>query len=327
MASSVVSSLRSEDHSKPYENTDSAPAQLDCLLVSAFQPGFRETPWNLEESRGGTFRRGERTATPARGGAYRILRIAARTSRVKRAVADAMIPLTSLQFWADEVYRSPSEEMALDEALFDEAVSTETALLRCYHWDRPAVTLGYFSPWEIEDQPGRTVRRWTGGGRVEHGEDLTFALAIPRTETFANQASALRYSQIHDCLKKALSTIAIHTVLEPDTAHEPRPPGGPAPCFASPVSSDLMSSEGAKIAGGAQRRVAGAILHQGSVRLPLSHRLPSADWLKTFRQELASENRTIPSETKTRMLCQIEAKRASRYDQSEWNRRRESKWA
>jgi len=146
--------------------------------------------------------------------------------------------------------------MARDEALL--AVAT-CPVLRIYRWPNPQVTFGYFGR-IAEMRPaagGRPlVRRWTGGGLVEHGEDWTFALAIPGR---AEPAAEL-YCRIHRALAEALRERGRLAELHETAAGQP---GGA--CFANPVTSDLMSG-GRKIAGGAQRRNRRGALHQGSLQ-------------------------------------------------------------
>lgn len=233
-----------------------------------------------------------------------------------------MTRFENLKLWKDPVFRTPAEQMALDEALFDLAVLEGEPILRCYHWDQHAITLGYFSHWETADEPGTSVRRWTGGGRVEHGEDLTFSLMIPNSEPLSKLKGPERYTRIHACMSEALSSTSIDSHLHPETTGSEIAVSGPNRCFAAPVASDLMGPHGNKIAGGAQRRIGGAILHQGSIRLPLPLRAPKAPWIQQFCLGLSKETSDIDEERKDRALSGIEAKLESRYGLSSWNRLR-----
>ena len=74
---------------------------------------------------------------------------------------------------ADPEPHDAALNMALDEVLLRRAAGP---LLRVYRWARPAVSFGYFG--KVADAeaawPGREmVRRWTGGGIVPHGADVT----------------------------------------------------------------------------------------------------------------------------------------------------------
>src|SRR5277367_1833538 len=71
---------------------------------------------------------------------------------------------------------SPARNMAIDEALLREV---REPVLRIYEWNVPAVSLGYFQPAALAgDRP--FIRRYTGGGLVDHARDVTYTLVVPR---------------------------------------------------------------------------------------------------------------------------------------------------
>ena len=81
-------------------------------------------------------------------------------------------------FWNDTPH-SPAWNMAADEALLQNAPATGTPLLRCYAWDRPAVSIGYVQRLDAAPEGFAAVRRPTGGGIVYHDYDFTFSVAFP----------------------------------------------------------------------------------------------------------------------------------------------------
>lgn len=165
--------------------------------------------------------------------------------------------------------------MALDEALFRFAASGGVAAARFYQWDHTAVTIGYFG--KETDQPDSTARRITGGGRVEHGEDLTVTLAFPAGSEVAVAPAAERYRSIHTAIAAALAE-AGHPVILHEGGFEKS-----ESCFAAPVPWDLLDPrDGRKIGGGALRRSRGAVIYQGSFRLPPDFRRIEAPWTDTF---------------------------------------------
>src|ERR1700722_14928864 len=88
--------------------------------------------------------------------------------------------------------------MAIDEALLHAA---SEPILRVYRWIRPAVSFGYFGRFDdvAEAWPGREmVRRWTGGGVVAHGEDITYTLIVPRGLPFFQNSARESYRLIHE---------------------------------------------------------------------------------------------------------------------------------
>ncbi len=191
--------------------------------------------------------------------------------------------LPLLTVWQDtDLSRSPALHMAVDEALLR---TTSGPVLRFYEWDAPAVTIGYFQEWQA--QPGlpdeRIVRRWTGGGRVEHGEDSTFSLVLPADSRLAKASADTRYRVIHEALAAALNGAGETCGLLPSQSRGHRVDR----CFVEPVEADLVQPDsGSKIAGGAQRRCRGAVLHQGSVRTTLDE---GSGWKTAFARNLAEE--------------------------------------
>ena len=162
-------------------------------------------------------------------------------------------------FWDDPCRRSPAEHMACDEAL---AGVTEAPVLRTYRWAEPAVTFGYSQRLQNVQNlaNGRPVmRRWTGGGTVFHGGELTLGLAIPASEDFTCLSSAQIYQAIHEALLPAIRQILPDAKLV--SLGDCR--CGPV-CFESPVAYDIIAGS-RKILGGALRRSRQGILYQGSL--------------------------------------------------------------
>lgn len=152
-------------------------------------------------------------------------------------------------------------QMALDEVLLKH-VTCPT--LRLYRWEAPCVSFGYFQKFdEVRSfHPSLPlVRRWTGGGMVVHGNDLTFSLLIPRECAAAKLTPSLFYKNLHHTLAESLANYMKRDI---QLAGEKEILSGPS-CFGAPSRDDLLC-EGTKILGGAQRRSAGALLYQGSLQ-------------------------------------------------------------
>lgn len=231
------------------------------------------------------------------------------------------LSLPSLLVWHDSDFsRSPAWHMALDEALLHQSLAPGGApVLRFYAWDRPAVTIGYFQEWAPE--PGvddsRIVRRWTGGGRVEHGADATFSLIVPADTALAAGRVDDRYRHIHAALAAALEDAGLHCALQPASPQGHRIDR----CFVEPVEADIVApGTGAKIAGGAQRRWQRAILHQGSVR---TGRPPAEDrpWQQAFAARLGGSPAPLPWTPGPALLDAAAALVETRYGHADWRRR------
>jgi lipoate-protein ligase A len=82
--------------------------------------------------------------------------------------------LGELHLYDDPEPKAAALNMAVDEALL---ISATAPILRFYRWRAPALSFGYFGRYaEVDNQAGgrEIVRRWTGGGIVLHGDDLTY---------------------------------------------------------------------------------------------------------------------------------------------------------
>ena len=168
--------------------------------------------------------------------------------------------LAALNVLDDREPRSATLNMAVDEALLEQAA---IPVLRFYRWLRPSISFGYFghyadvaSDFERRD----IVRRWTGGGIVPHGDDLTYSIVIPRADSLFQRSSLEIYAAVHDAICRALQANGVKAALANDAV-----PKISDACFANAVRSDVMIG-GQKIAGAAHRRSRAGLLHQGSIQ-------------------------------------------------------------
>ena len=181
--------------------------------------------------------------------------------------------LDALQLFDDSEPHPAALNMAIDETLLEMA---ELPLLRFYRWERRTLSFGYFGRYAevAAEANGRAiVRRWTGGGIVPHGEDLTYSLIIPATDPMSEKSSPEIYREVHEAVRRALEMHAIATSLADSGA-----PKISDHCFANPVRADVVS-DGHKIAGAAHRRSRRGLLHQGSIQ--------RANLPPEFRRDLA----------------------------------------
>jgi lipoate-protein ligase A len=166
----------------------------------------------------------------------------------------------TLDVYHDTMPRSAAMNMAIDEALLEHASSP---LIRFYRWDHPALSFGYFGKFaDVANHSTERdlVRRWTGGGTVFHGDDLTYSIIVPATSEFFNVSPKSIYAAIHSALCDALKTNATAAVLAPNDSSKIS-----EACFANPVLADVMVN-GRKVAGAAQRRTRAGLLQQGSIQ-------------------------------------------------------------
>ena len=154
--------------------------------------------------------------------------------------------------------------MAIDECLLRSGPHAEP-ILRIYGWSRPALSIGCMQRLAGAPPGWEVVRRPTGGGHVEHGQDLTYTIVLPPTHVLAKGDRFASYEQIHQIVASALQSA---TELAAEEQHDPAIPREDMHCFHSPARFDVMSPDGHKIAGAAQRRTRTGTLHQGSVASP-----------------------------------------------------------
>lgn len=180
------------------------------------------------------------------------------------ADADLFALFPRLSIWLDPVPRSAPANMAVDEALLRSG--PPDPILRFYRWRAPAFSFGYFQRWEsiagFLAAGTEVVRRWTGGGLVDHRRDATYSLVIPASQSVGSPSQS--YYEIHARLAGALQEHGVHCDLAPV---ELEPPHATGRCFAGGQARHDVLSSGTKIAGAAQRRHRLGTLHQGSVAM------------------------------------------------------------
>jgi lipoyl(octanoyl) transferase len=174
--------------------------------------------------------------------------------------------------------------MAVDEALLDEAAERGTATLRFYQWCEPTLSLGYFQSYgerqtHTASQGAAVVRRLSGGGALMHDREVTYSLCLPAAHPMAREAPAL-YEVVHRALIGVLGAWGVASALHGDGGSATDGPDEPFLCFTRRTSADVVvrsesdANSTAKIVGSAQRRRRGAVLQHGAVLLGASRFAP-----------------------------------------------------
>jgi lipoate-protein ligase A len=218
-----------------------------------------------------------------------------------------------LSLWLDDDCRSGPENMAIDEWLLQ---TTVCPVLRVYGWERNWGSLGYFGNLEEAKRSFdevRWVRRWTGGGIVDHRSDWTYTLVVPSNEKVAKLRGAEGYRLIHYALAKAAKTKDSIVRLSEGVNET-----GDSCCFVNPVEHDLVDASGRKVAGAGQRRTKLGLLHQGSVagRLEGPESVSRAKAFAAILAETVEEFTARPDEG------DLAQRVASRYGNPAWTERR-----
>jgi lipoate-protein ligase A len=185
-----------------------------------------------------------------------------------------------------------AENMATDFMMLQRYPREASARYRHYDWRSPSFTFGYSqrigfirSQLPVEEAID-LCRRPTGGGLVDHRDDWTYSLVIPRGHPFEEAPATQSYRAIHEALATSLRAAGAKVTLKPVAAPVAEgEPGGPAGvCFQRAEIFDVVHTEtGAKIAGGAQKRNKRGLLFQGSIWKPAAGG-DSVNW-ETFGED------------------------------------------
>ncbi|MBC7367603.1 MAG: lipoate--protein ligase family protein [Undibacterium sp.] len=222
-----------------------------------------------------------------------------------------------------------AENMATDFLLLQRYPAAGVARFRHYGWRGPAWTFGYsqkiaFVRTQLPAgaNPNEICRRPTGGGVVDHRDDWTYALVIPRGYALEELRASESYRRVHECLATALRAQGVPAVVkasceppvervdrnalpdEPAPLDQDAPPTcGPAGvCFRRAELYDVVHGDtGEKIAGAAQKRNKHGLLFQGSLCRPAVGAAPAVDWeafggafIAALAAELATEPKATP---------------------------------
>jgi lipoyl(octanoyl) transferase len=174
-------------------------------------------------------------------------------------------------------------QMAFDEFLFRKLESDagfNHPLIRFFFSSEPWITVGYSHPWNggsEERGNGRKktsvtpthrhsdtkiCRRITGGGLVEHGNDLIFSIIARKEDDVSFKSVEASYCKIHSAVKTAFESLKLKPRFYREDENLPKGQD----CFLYPIATDLALGK-KKIAGGSQKRSSGVLLHQESVQL------------------------------------------------------------
>ena len=145
--------------------------------------------------------------------------------------------------------QSPALHMALDEAMLDDvSAGRRPPTLRIWEWAGPAVVMGRYQSLrnEVDAEAARrhgieVVRRISGGGAmfIEPGNTITYSIVAP-VSLVEGMTFEQAYAFMDQWVIAALDTLGIKAWYQP--------------------LNDITSSAG-KIAGAAQARRGGAVLH------------------------------------------------------------------
>jgi lipoate---protein ligase len=162
---------------------------------------------------------------------------------------------------------APLTHMALDEVLLDAVnAGARPPTLRIWEWAANAVVIGRFQSYRNEVDPDgarrhdvEVVRRITGGGAmfIEPGNTITYSLYAPAA-LVAGMSAVESYAFFDQWVLDALKSLGVEAWYQP--------------------INDITSAAG-KIAGAAQLRRGGAVLHH----VTMAYDIDSAKMLEVLR--------------------------------------------
>lgn len=197
-----------------------------------------------------------------------------------------------------------AENMALDFLLL-QRYPEATPRFRHYGWRSPAFTFGLSQKLEfVKSQlpPGERFdlcRRPTGGGVVDHREDWTYTLVIPRGHPLEELRATQSYRVAHEALADALRAQGVEAVTKQVVEQVPTDGGPAGVCFQRAEIFDVVNeATGEKIAGAAQKRNKQGLLFQGSIWRPAAG--GGVDWGKFHEDFVArlAHALAVPAEAK-----------------------------
>ena len=221
-----------------------------------------------------------------------------------------------------------AENMAVDFLLLQRYPDVPVPRFRHYEWRGPAFTFGFSQKIDFVRAslpPGEVVdlcRRPTGGGIVDHRNDWTYTLVLPRGHPFYDERAAQSYRAVHECLAGALRALGQTAEVKQDC--EPCEPVSSALpvgiCFQRAELYDVVNSTtGAKIAGAAQKRNKHGLLFQGSIEKASVGMVDWDDFSERFTVILGATLGHAPQETPWPELNEDEvAGLTEQYSSPEW---------
>lgn len=212
-----------------------------------------------------------------------------------------------------------AENMALDFMLL-QRYPDSVPRFRHYEWRGPAFTFGFSQKIAFvrsslpTGEPIDLCRRPTGGGVVDHRNDWTYALVLPRGHPLYDERAPQSYRVVHECLTNALCALGQPATVKTSCGDleqvDPNPlsggaacpqgvpPTAPGVCFQRAELYDVVNSKtGLKIAGAAQKRNKHGLLFQGSIEKSQIENVDWAEFQNLFTAALAQALNAAAIET------------------------------
>jgi len=197
--------------------------------------------------------------------------------------------------------------MAIDMALAQcMTLNGHYPVLRVYGWNPPAVSLGYHQKLldinkDLCRQDGiDVVFRPTGGRAILHGDELTYAVILPKSGYFAGADIHKIYELISRCLISALNSLDFKVSFDraEATPHDFSRGELSTLCYAAAIRYEICYQK-KKLVGSAQRQFENAILQHGSILIGPYH----LELTRYLAQNDAERRRQIREFLENKTVC------------------------
>ena len=182
--------------------------------------------------------------------------------------------------WVDGGH-DPGENMRRDRLLLDAAARRgrdAEPVLRVFNFTPHGITLGHsqvpereldLRRCEADDVPWAV--RPTGGRAIFHAEEWTYSLVAPISHPEWGGSLSQAYERASELILAALQRLGVAAALARRRVASSENGSAVSPaCFAALARHEILL-DGKKLVGSAQRRIAGALLQQGSVLVGSGH--------------------------------------------------------
>lgn len=214
-------------------------------------------------------------------------------------------------------YHNIFENMAIDEAIFNETIKNKKAPTIRFYNSRPvAISIGYFQDARKEVNIEKcysagidVARRITGGKAVFHFNEITYSVVASDQEKLFPPDIPGTYKVISKCIACGLAYLGIKADLVESGRALPAQKAETY-CFSVPSKNELLV-KGRKICGSAQVRRRGGFLQHGSLLLAFDP-VKTADFLlpsrtsrqvEQLRETVTAVNEEIASPVDARGIC------------------------
>jgi lipoate-protein ligase A len=212
--------------------------------------------------------------------------------------------------WIESKAADGATNMAIDQALLENAIFFGKPTMRVYRWTPHCLSLGYHqSDNTIHFDMCRhrhidVVRRPTGGRAVLHAEEVTYAVIVPRNASIFQHSIAAVYNLISRGLLAGIQKLGVPAKFEKrsiDLRHHYKRLSSVS-CFSAAARCEIVVN-GKKLIGSAQRHLSNGILQHGSILLGSTH-LVFPELLKDIGQDVQQKmKRKLRSNTVSLQEC------------------------